>query len=97
MLLLTAGGPMVIMTNSESATSPVLLRALASKGIDKFIAYEIPYDVAKERYGRHFTTVEHDTHERDELRVLDFNGQRAFRLFKFAELGPPTRFEANAS
>ena len=28
-------------------------------------------------------------HETDDLRVLDFNGQRVFQLFRFDELGSP--------
>lgn len=94
MMLLTAGGPMVIMTSLESPTAPALLRELASKGIEKFIAYEIPEELAKDRYGHHFDTVAHDIHETDQLRILDFNGQRAFSLFHFEDLGPPTRYEA---
>ena len=33
--------------------------------------------------------VESDLHETDDLRVLDFNGQRVFQLFRFDELGAP--------
>ena len=94
MLLLTGGGPMVILTSSESPTAPGLLKELHSKGIDKFIAYEIPLELAKERYGSHFAAVAHDAHETDALRILDFSGHRAFKLFKFDELGPPTRYES---
>jgi hypothetical protein len=94
MMLLTGGGPMVILTSAETPTAPGLLRELAAKGIEKFIAYEIPVEVAEKRYGSHFAAVAHDVHETDQLRVLDFNGQRAFGLFKFEELGPPTRYES---
>ena len=94
MLLLTGSGAMVILTSSELPTSPALLQELHAKGIDKFIAYDIPIEVARERYGSHFDAVAHDVHETDQLRVLDFNGGRAFKLFKFSELGPPTRYEA---
>ncbi|MBL8660919.1 MAG: hypothetical protein JNM75_14325 [Rhodospirillales bacterium] len=94
MLLLTGGGPVVILTSAESPTAPVLLKELASKGIEKFIAYEIPVELARERYGTHFAVVARDVHETDQLRILDFNGQRAFSLFHFDDLGPPTRYEA---
>lgn len=93
MLLLTGGGPMVIMTSTESPTAPELLKELASKGIHKFIAYEIPVELAQKRYGNHYATVARDVHETDALRVLDFNGHRAFKLFRFSDLGPPTRYE----
>ena len=89
MLLLTASGPLVILTSYSSAMDPRLLERLAQKGISKFVAYEIPIELARQRYGGHFLVVEHDLHESDDLRVLDFDGQRAFQLFRFAELGAP--------
>jgi hypothetical protein len=94
MLLLTAGGPMVILTSSESPTAPTLLKELEAKGIGKFIAYDIPIELAKQKYGSHFDAVARDVHESDQLRILDFNGHRAFKLFRFEDLGPPTRYEA---
>ena len=47
----------------------------------------MPVDLAKERYGWHFNVVANDLHETDDLRILDYNGDRAFRLFSFSELG----------
>jgi len=49
---------------------------------------------ARERYGGHFTAVINDWLESDALRVLDFNGDRAFRLFGFSELGEAYMHEA---
>jgi hypothetical protein len=88
-LLFTASGPLVILTSYESPTTPDLLEKLKPKGIDKFMAWEVPLDLAKERYGGHFSVVEHDLRESDDLRVLDYSGERAFRLFAFDELGAP--------
>ncbi len=34
-----------------------------------------------------------DLRESDDLRVLDFNGERAFHLFHLAELGSPIMHE----
>ena len=93
-LLFTAGGPMVILTSFDSPTAQGLLKKLEAKGITKFIAYEVPLDMARERYGGHFTTVQQDLHESDDLRVLDYSGERAFSLFRFDELGPGTRYES---
>jgi hypothetical protein len=56
-LLMTGSGPVVILTSHESAEDKALLEALQLKGIDKFIDYEIPIDLARERYGGHFTAV----------------------------------------
>jgi hypothetical protein len=92
-MILTGGGAMVILTSHASVTEPALLEKLAHKGIDKFIAYELSLDLAKERYGGHFFVVARDLRESEDLRVLDYNGERAFRLFSFAEFGPPIMHE----
>jgi hypothetical protein len=92
-MLLTGDGAMVILTSYASSTDPVLLRKLESKGINKFIANEIPLELAKERYGQHFAVVANDLHETDDLRVLDYSGGRAFNLFRFSELGPAIAYE----
>ena len=93
MLLLTAGGPLVILTSHASPFDPELIDKLKVKGIRKFVAFEIPLELARERYANHFTVVAHDLHETDDLRVLDFDGQHAFGLFRFQELGQPTFHE----
>ncbi len=87
-MLITGSGPMVILTSFDSVTHPDLLRKLEAKGIERFFAHEIPLDLAKQRYGGHFKVVLHDLHETDDLRVLDYNGERAFGLFRLHELGP---------
>ena len=93
MMLMTASGPLVILTHHESATDPGLLKKLKGKGIRKFVAYEIPLTLAQARYGGHFFVVEHDLRETEDLRVLDEDGARAFALFRFGELGPPVIVE----
>lgn len=93
-MLMAGSGPLVILTSHESIENPELLQKLAAKGLDKFLAYEVPVELAKERYGGHFAVVTNDLHETDDLRVLDYNGDRAFRLFSFAELGTPMVHEA---
>ncbi len=92
-LLLTGDGAMVVLTSYASATDSGLLGKLEAKGIDKFIAHELPLDLVKHRYGHHFTVVEHDLRENDDLRILDYAGGRAFRLFNFAEFGPAVAYE----
>jgi hypothetical protein len=86
-LLITGSGPLMILTSHESLKDHKLLDKLLGKGIDKFIGYEVPYDLAMQRYAGHFTVVANDLHETDDLRILDFNGERVFRLFSFSELG----------
>lgn len=86
-MLYTGSGPLVIMTSYRSVEAPGLLEKLTAKGIHKFIAHEIPLQLARERYGAHFDMVQRNLTENDDLRVLDYNGERAFRLFRFDELG----------
>ena len=94
LMLFGGSGPVVILTSHESATDPALVEKLRSKGLEKFIAYQIPLDLARERYAGHFEVVMNDLRESDDLRVLDFNGERAFRLFHLNELGSPTMHES---
>jgi len=92
-MLFTGSGPIVILTSHAKVTDPQLIAKLQAKGIDKFIAYEIPMELAKQRYDGHFDMVMRDLSQTDDLRVLDFNGERAFRLFKISELGIPVVHE----
>jgi hypothetical protein len=92
-MLFTGSGPLVILTSHKSVIEPGLLDKFAAKGIDKFVAHEIPLTLARERYGGHFDVVTRDLHESDDLRILDYNGERAFRLFRLAELGAPILHE----
>jgi hypothetical protein len=95
--LFTGGGSLVILTSYSSVEDPALLRKLAAKGIEKFLAYQIPITLPKERYGTHFDIVSADLSESDDLRVLDFDGTRAFRLFRFHEMGSPIAYEPQVS
>ena len=74
-------------------TSPCTIRSSSrsssTKGLAKFVAFEVPVSLARQRYGGHFQAVESGLHETDVLRVLDFNGQRVFQLFRFDGLGAP--------
>ena len=87
-MIMSGSGPVVVLTSYDSATDPALVERLAAKGIGKFLAYEVPLELAKERYGGHYQIVTNNLHETDDLRVLDYNGNRAFNLFRFDELGP---------
>ncbi|USF88839.1 cytosolic protein [Candidatus Endoriftia persephone] len=93
-MLFTGSGPIVILTSYASLEDPALLKRLDGKGISKFLAFDVPIEMAEARYGGHFQNVLHNLHESDDLRVLDYNGQRAMQLFSFKELGEPVYHEA---
>jgi hypothetical protein len=95
-LLMTDSGPIVALTSHASMLDIALIAMLAEKGINKFISYEIPIALAEQRYGMHFSVVKGDLRETDDLRVLDENGEHAFKLFRFDELGPAIMYEPSS-
>lgn len=92
-IIFTGSGPLVILTTSNSFTNPVLISKLSSKGIKKFIAYEVSEAIVKERYGKHYDFVLNDLHQDDDIRVLDFDGHHIFNHFSLKELGSPVFYE----
>jgi len=92
--LFTASSPLVILTSYDFIKTPALLKRLAAKGLKKFIACEVSTELCKEKYGRHFDVVLGDLRESDDLRILDYSGERAFKNFSFKELGAAIFHEA---
>jgi hypothetical protein len=96
LLLFTGGGPMVVLSSHGEPDDDVFLGKLKAKGVDKFMAYELPLEEVEAKYGGHFKTVVNDLHETDDLRVLDVNGHRVFELFRLDVLGKPFIYEPAA-
>ncbi len=92
-IIFTGTGPILILTTYDSLTHPVFVKKLAAKGINKFIAIELPVEDVKARYGENFDIVLEDLHQTDDLRVLDYNGHSIFNAFSFKELGSAIRYE----
>jgi hypothetical protein len=93
-IFFTGTGPILILTSYESLGAPGLIQKLRSKGIKKYIAYEIREDLARERYGRHFNVIMGDLKQTDDLRVLDYDGHHVFYNFSLNEMGEPIFQEA---
>jgi len=89
LMLITGSGPMLVLSSHDTPDDEVFLAKLKAKGVQKFLAYELPLDEVKTLYGGHFQTVVNDLHESDDLRVLDMNGHRVFELFRLDGLGEP--------
>ena len=54
-LLITGSGPLGDRNVSDASfIDPPLIEKLRVKGIEKFIAYEVPLATAQQRYGRDF-------------------------------------------
>ena len=45
-MLLTASGPIMILTSHDSPMDDVFIGKLKAKGVDKFFAYELPWERA---------------------------------------------------
>jgi len=93
LMLITGSGPMLVLSSHDTPDDEVFLAKLKAKGVEKFLAYELPIEEVQARYGGHFQTVVNDLHESDDLRVLDINGHRVFELFRLDSLGEPFVYE----
>ena len=93
-LVLTENGPLLVLTSMESITEEILLDSLHSKGIDKFIAYEVPIEKVHEFYGVPFEIISADLKRGKDLRVVDFDGPHIFSCLSFTDLGQQIHYEA---
>ena len=92
-IFFTGSGPILLLTSYESFTDPKLIEKLAAKGVKKYIAYEVPVDLAKQKYGKHYTVIMGDLHQEDDLRILDYDGHHVFVNFSLRDLGEPIYHE----
>ena len=95
-MLFTASGPVIILSSHDAPDDDVFIGKLKAKGVEKFVAYELPLSEVQARYGGHYQVVLSDLRETDDLRILDFNGQRIFQLFRLDELPEPFVYEPAA-
>ena len=93
-IFFTGTGPILLLTSYKSLNDPNLAEKLSLKGIKKYIAYEIPEDMVKHRYGQHFNVIMGDLKQTDDLRVLDYDGHHVFYNFPFSEMGKPIYHDA---
>jgi hypothetical protein len=92
-IFFTGTGPILILTTYDSFTDPGFLAKTEAKGIKKFVAREVPVDAVKQKYGAHYEVVMGDLSQKDDLRVMDYNGHHVFYNFTFAEMGAPVYHE----
>ena len=93
-ILFTGSGPILILTTYEAFDAPKLVEKLLAKRIRKFIAYEVPESLIKEKYGMHYNVIMGDLKQSDDLRILDYDGHHIFKTFSFKDLEPPLVYEA---
>jgi hypothetical protein len=92
-IIFSGTGPILVLTTFDSLTAPGFITKLATKGIKKFVAIELPVDKVKAVYSGTFDIIMEDLHQTDDLRVLDYNGHNIFNAFSVKEWGPAIRFE----
>ncbi|UCH85034.1 MAG: hypothetical protein JSW50_04920 [Candidatus Latescibacterota bacterium] len=88
-IFFTGSGPILVLTSYESLSDKDLAEKFRAKGIQKYIAYEVPVELVKQRYGTHYDTVMNDLKQEDDLRVMDYDGHHVFYSFSLKELGKP--------
>ena len=93
-IFITGTGPILILTSYPSLSDPNLTEKLSFKGIKKYIAYEVPEDLVKQRYGQHYNVILGDLKQTDDLHVLDYDGHHVFFNFPLREMGEPVYHKA---
>ena len=93
-IFFTGTGPILILTSYKSLDDSKLAEKLSLKGIKKYIAYEIPEEAVKQRYGQHFNVILGDLKQTDDLRVLDYDGHHVFYNFPLNHMGEPIYHDA---
>jgi hypothetical protein len=92
-IFFTGTGPILLLTSYEELNNPQFVKKLATKGIKKFIAFEIDTNKVKQRYGNHYQVIMGDLKQEDDLRVLDYDGHHVFYNFSLNELGVPIYYD----
>ncbi len=92
-LLLTGTGPVLLLTKCTSITEETLVKHLDERGINKFIAFEVPVSKVHRLYGVPFDVVAADIDRGRDMRILDYNGQHIFSSFDLEDFGQPTLYE----
>jgi hypothetical protein len=92
-IVFSGSSPLLILTSYQSFTDAKFVDKLKAKGVMKFIAFEVPVEQAKSKYGLHFDIILNDLKQTDDLRVLDYNGHNIMSVFAFKDMGNPIFYE----
>jgi hypothetical protein len=93
-MIFSGSGPIVILSTYASLDDERFVKKLATKGINKFMAFELPSEKCVTKYGNLFNVVVSDLEGvENDFRVLDYNGNSALNRFSFKEMGKPVFYE----
>jgi RNA binding exosome subunit len=95
-IFFTGTGPILLLTTYDTLDNERLAEKLASKGIKKYIAFEVEENKVRDRYGNRFNVVMGDLKQTDDLRVMDYDGHHVFYNFSLNELGEAVRVDSGA-
>jgi len=93
-IFFTGTGPILLLTSYDALDDPNLIQKLETKGIRKYIAYEVPEEKVKEKYGQQYKIILGDLKQSDDLRVLDYDGHHVFYNFSIKDVGEPVYHES---
>ena len=88
-VIITGTGAILVLTACDSFDHPDAVNSLRRKGITRYIAFEVPVDLVKTQYGRHFSITLADRGQSDACRVVDVDGSRIFQNFSLNVFGQP--------
>lgn len=91
----TGTGPILLLTSYEELNDPRFVEKLATKGIKKFIAFEIDTKKVAQRYGQQYHDILSDLKQSDDLRVLDYDGHHVFYNFALG-VGVPIYYDGGS-
>ena len=92
-LVLSGSGPLLLLSSYATIDDPGLIAKLRAKGLAKFLAWEVPVDNLRDLYGYTFRDIAQQLEQRDDMRVLDFDGHRIFLNLSLRDLGEHILFE----
>lgn len=95
-LVYGAAGPLLLLSSYPTVDHPDLIMKLRAKGIDKFMAWEVPVERCHDLYGYSFRDDAADLETHNDIHVLDTDGHRIFLNFSLRELGPGIAYEDSA-
>jgi hypothetical protein len=96
-LVFGASGPFLLLSSYPTIDDPDLLAKLEAKGIEKFMAWEVPLERCHSLYGYGYRDNAEDLKKRPGMHVLDTDGHRIFLNFSLRELGAGVIYEGRTA
>ncbi len=95
-LVLAAAGPVLLLSSYPRLDDPDFIARLRAKGMEKFIAWEVPIERCKDLYGYTFRDEAENLTAHEGMHVLDTDGHRIFLNFQLSQLSAGIVYEDRA-